>query len=226
LPHAVIFANGDFHSPQLHRPWLPPDAVIIAADGGGRHCRALGLEPDILIGDFDSLPSAEVEALERSGAEVIRYPPEKDSTDLELAIDLALARGLNDLIVVGAIGDRWDQSLANFLLLAVKTPVNGRLLYLDGLQEARLVRSGETLRIEGAPGDTVSLIPLAGDAEGLTTRGLAYLLQDERLVYGSTRGVSNVLQATRAEVSVGSGRLVCLVSHLAVPAGDAKEVSG
>jgi thiamine pyrophosphokinase len=225
LSSAVIFANGEFHPPQLGRPWLPPDAVLIAADGGGRHCRALGLEPDILIGDFDSLPGAEVEALERAGAEIVRHPPEKDATDLELALDLALARGHTELIVVGAIGDRWDQSLANFLMLATKTPPRGSLVYLDGIQEARLVRAGEALAIEAAEGDLVSLIPLSEDAAGVTTHGLAYPLKDGRLVFGASRGVSNVIQAAKAEVSVAAGALVCIVSHLSQPAREGKERS-
>ncbi len=220
LSTAVIFANGDFQPPQLGRPWLPDSPVIIAADGGGRHCRALGIEPDIVIGDFNSLPGAEVEALAAAGAEVMRHPPEKDATDLELALDLAAARGLTDVIVLGAIGDRWDQSLANFLMLAAKTPPDGTLCYLDGIQEARLIRAGETVSIQGAVGDVVSLIPLPGDATGVTTRGLAYPLEHGRLVFGATRGVSNVLQDDLAQVAVEGGSLVCLISHVAAQAAD------
>lgn len=211
---AVIFAHGTFHPPRIGRAWFPDDAILIAADGGAEHCLSLGWTPDVLVGDFDSLPAETVDRLAAGGVEVIRHPVEKDATDLELAIQLAISRGMGDLLILGAVGDRWDQSLASFLLLERYAESTHSIRLIDGSQEAFLIRAGREQIVLGTPGDVVSLMPLLQDAGGITTRGLAYPLLDEPLILGSTRGVSNVLLADEASVELRSGALVCVVIHL------------
>lgn len=211
---AVIFANGAFHPPALGRPWLPDGARLIAADGGARHLDELGLTPDVLIGDFDSLSAQDVEAHEARGAEVIRFPPRKDATDLELAVQHALAGGAEELIILGAVGGRWDQSLANLLMPNLPDLAAVSVRFIDGAQEAIVLRGGGQVKLEGQPGDIVSLIPLDGRARGVTTEGLEYPLQDGELAFGSSRGVSNVLLREEATVSMVSGSLLCLVGHI------------
>jgi thiamine pyrophosphokinase len=164
-----------------------------------------------VIGDLDSLTEEEISRLQSGGAQVIQFPTRKDSTDLELALQHAELLTPDEILIYGALGKRWDQTIAN-LLLAGAYPL-ARIRLVDGDQEIRYVRARETLRIEGEPGDTVSLIPLSGDVEGITTRGLDYPLKDERLSFGSTRGVSNVLLGDRAEVTLREGLLVCVVIH-------------
>jgi thiamine pyrophosphokinase len=215
LSTAVIFAHGAFHPPRLGRPWFPDNGLLIAADGGAEHCLAMGWVPDVLIGDFDSLPAKTVDSLAARGAEVIRHPTHKNATDLELAVELAISRSRKDLLILGAVGDRWDQSLASFALLERFAGTTRSMLLLDGPQEAFLIRAGEQRTLTGQPGDVVSLIPLRGDASGITTQNLAYPLNKGRLVFGSTRGVSNVLQSVSASVSLTEGVLVCVVIHTA-----------
>ncbi len=84
---------------------------------------------------------------------------------------------------------------------------------LDGSQEVFLLRCGESAEVTGSPGDTVSLIPLGGDAQGVTTSGLEYPLTGETLAFGATRGVSNVLLGESATVHLESGLLLCVVIH-------------
>jgi len=215
LSTAVIFANGAFQPPQLGRAWLPDGAVLIAADGGAKHCLELGWTPDVLVGDFDSLPAENVDDLASRGVEVIRHPTDKDATDLELAIQLAIGRGMEDLLILGAVGDRWDQSLASFFLLDRYAQATTSIRLVDGPQEAFLIRAGEERVVEGRAGDVVSLIPLRQDASGISTQNLAYPLSDERLTYGGTRGVSNVLLSETASVALKDGVLVCVVIHTA-----------
>jgi len=204
---AVIIANGEL-SPPIS---IETSDVLIAADGGARHCLALGLQPAFVIGDLDSLTEEEISRLQSGGAQVIQFPTRKNSTDLELALQHAELLRPDEILIYGALGKRWDQTTAN-LLLACAYPL-ARLRLVDGDQEILYVRARETLLIEGEAGDTVSLIPLSGDAAGITTKGLDYPLKDERLSFGSTRGVSNVLLANRAEVTLREGLLACVVIH-------------
>lgn len=204
---AVIFANG-----QLTQPIeLQPDDLVIAADGGTHHCLGLGIRPQIVIGDLDSVREEELEALSASGTEIITYPERKDFTDLELALLEAQKRGADKVLVLAALGARWDQSLANILLPAALPGL--RISLVDDHQEIHFIRPGETLEIAGQRGDTVSLIPLSGDADGITTHGLEYPLHREMLQFGSTRGVSNVMLGNQASIKLGVGLLVCAVIH-------------
>jgi thiamine pyrophosphokinase len=192
----VIFANGQLTRPIL----LQPGDLIIAADGGTHHCLGLGIRPQVVIGDLDSVREDELEALSASGTEIITYPERKDFTDLELALLEAQKRGATR----SAAWLPWaavDQSLANIILPAAFPGL--RISLLDDQQEIHFVRQGETLVITGQPGDTVSLIPLNGDAGGIITHGLEYPLHLEMLQFGSTRGISNVMLGNRCQCQVG-----------------------
>jgi thiamine pyrophosphokinase len=191
---------------------VSPGDTLIAADGGLHHLQALGLRPDVLIGDLDSIEAVEAEAVLAAGGRVERFPVRKDQTDLELAVRLARAEGATDLLIFGALGGRWDQTLANLLLLAHPDFRAIRLRLMDGNQQIYLIQQ-ETV-IEGQRGDTVSLISLQGDAHGITTRGLEYPLSRGSLSFGSTLGVSNVLVEAQGSVAVEDGLVACIViSH-------------
>lgn len=211
LNRVIIFANGELSDPQAARAAVQPTDTIIAADGGAEHCRALGVLPHILIGDFDSLSPPDLATLEAAGTRIIRHPARKDQTDLELALDYALAEGADDVIILGALGGRWDQTLANVLLLALPALASARIRLLDGNQEIGLLRGPGKLTLAGNAGDTVSLIPIGGDARGITTSGLEYPLHGETLNFGSTRGISNVMMERQATVALAEGLLVCIL---------------
>ncbi len=209
LNRTVIFANGELHDLDAARAVIQPTDTLIAADGGARHCRALGLTPHILIGDFDSLSPTDLAALEAAGTRILRHPARKDQTDLELALDFALAERADDIIILGALGGRWDQTFANLLLLALPTVSSTRIRLLDGTQEIGLLRGPGELTFAGTAGDTVSLMPIGGDARGITTSGLEYSLHGETLIFSSTRGISNVMMVGQAAISLAEGLLVC-----------------
>jgi len=206
---AIIFANGPLPDLAGARRSLAPTDRLIAADGGLRHLRALGLTPHLLVGDLDSVTPADAAAVAAAGAQVEQHPARKDETDLELALRRACADGAQDVLIFGALGGRWDQTLANLLLLAHPDYRTVRLRLLDGPQQIYLVQ-GTTI-IEGQPGDTVSLVPLSGDARGVTTTGLEYPLAEGTLPFGGTLGISNVLVASEATVTVGRGLVACIV---------------
>ena len=209
---AVIFANGQLSNPELIH--LSADELVIAADGGHRHCLALGLTPQVVIGDLDSLDQESQDQLTALGVPVIRHPRRKDYTDLELALQYAVKQGSKEIAVYGALGLRWDMTLANLLLPAAADLSVARIWLLDGPQEITLLRAGQLVKIIGNPGDTVSLIPIGGDALGITTQGLEYPLNNENLYFGATRGVSNVLLSSPAQVQITTGMLICTIIHL------------
>jgi thiamine pyrophosphokinase len=209
MKRALIFANGELPEPEAARRRLRPDDLLIAADGGARHCRTLGRQPQLVIGDLDSLPTAERAALEAAGVPFERHRAEKDETDLELALLAAVRAGADQLAVLGALGGRLDMTLANVLLLTHPAFANVRVELWHGRQTAWLIRPPGA-GIAGQAGDTLSLIPLNGDARGVTLTGLAYPLRDETLLAGPARGVSNTLTGPAAQVTVRAGLLLAV----------------
>ena len=216
---AIIFANG--HLPDLeaaHR-LIRPDDFLIAADGGTRHALALGLLPSIVIGDLDSLTPDDGQRLEGSGVEIRQHPPNKDETDLELALRLALDTGYRSILVLAALGGRLDQTLGNLAMLTAPSLVEVDVRLDDGVEEAFFVRTQDKAspleanrRVEGCPGDTVSLIPWGSPTEGVITEGLRWPLRGETLYPDKTRGISNELLVETARVAVQSG-LLLIIHH-------------
>jgi thiamine pyrophosphokinase len=218
---AVLIANGEMtdHARQKEI-WLRAN-LRIAANGGARNARMyLRIAPHVVIGDFDSLDDETREWLEKSNCEFIRHPPAKDETDLELALQLAQTRGADEITILGAFGGRVDQFIANVLLLSQTR----NLKIIDAASEMWIVEGkgnrgtkgneGMDARaeIEGKRGDTVSLIPLDAQVQGIVTHALEYPLRGETLERGSTRGTSNVMLSANAVVEWTRGML--LVVHL------------
>jgi thiamine pyrophosphokinase len=208
---AIIIAGGQAGAGSDWQRWLREGDLIIGADGGAARALAWGLAPHLVIGDMDSLPDGARAALEAGGCRFVEHPRAKDETDLELALAYAAQQGAREIVILGALGGRLDHLLANVLLLALPQLAGIRVCLGDGVGEALLVRGGESATLEGRPGDLVSLLPLGGDAQGVTTSGLAWALRGDTLRFGLSRGVSNEMIGSRAQVEVGDGFL--LVVH-------------
>jgi len=209
---ALIFANGDPASREVVQRWMQPDSIAIAADGGVRNALTAGITPDTVIGDLDSLPDAIRADLERRGVRFIVHPARKDETDLELAIQHALERGATEIVIFSALGGRWDQSLANILLLTLPDLRGVPARIVDQRQTMVILAGDAEAHIEGRVGDTLSLIALGRDAHGVTIEGCEYPLNQARLPSGKTLGISNVLIEPTARVSVKEG--IVLVIHI------------
>ena len=204
----AIVANGKiFDLAEVREEILNAD-FIIAADGGARYCLQSDIVPDLVVGDFDSLSENVLRRLESLGCKLIKYPREKDETDLELAIDYAAINGGEKLNIYGALGSRMDMTLANIQLIASDKYREMEIWIKDPNTVMRIIRPGDEVIISGKSGDVVSLIPLKGDVEGIVTEGLKYPLQRETLLWGYTRGISNNLISNRAKVSISSGILL------------------
>jgi len=203
----VVVTGGEAPPPGTFLA-LPPRAIVIAADGGLEHARALGLEVALAVGDFDSASPESVRAAEAGGTRLETHPAAKDATDLELALDAALSLSPRRVLVVGGVGDRLDHLLSAFLLLGSARYAEVELDAHVGPARAHLVRGERVL--EGEQGELVSLLALHGPAEGVRTEGLVYPLAGETLEPGATRGVSNVFQAEVARISVERGVLLAI----------------
>ncbi|MEA3428165.1 MAG: thiamine diphosphokinase [Thermodesulfobacteriota bacterium] len=211
---AVIFANGIIkHLPEPGSVIMPDD-LLIAADGGARYYQAIGITPAVVIGDFDSLDSDELNKLQSSGVEIIRYPARKDQTDLELALRLAVDRGADEIVVFGALGARWDMSISNILLLTLPEFSGVKLNFIEEKQEIALLRGGEKFTLNGEKGDIVSLTAFDQKVKGIILSGLEYPLKDGMLRLGSTRGISNVLVENTATVCLEKGLLFCVHTRI------------
>jgi thiamine pyrophosphokinase len=211
---AIIFANGEFTDPEGARGLLRSDDYVIAADGGTYHALAAGVSPHVIIGDLDSLSSDEQARVEAAGAQTLRFSPRKDETDLELALLHAAHEGATEIVILAALGGRLDQTVANLLLLALPELRGIDVRIVQRPQTAFLIQEGpDGVLIEGQPGDTISLIPLGGDARGVTAGGLEWPLHDDTLRFGMARGVSNVLTKEQAHVRVRQGLLLCVVTR-------------
>jgi thiamine pyrophosphokinase len=205
---AIIFANGNAPDPEIVKLWTAQTDLIIAADGGARNALSVGVLPHVVIGDLDSLDAADRAQLDRSGVQLIVYPAHKDYTDLELALRHARKQHATEIVIFGALGGRWDQSLANLLLLTLPELAHIPTRIVDHDLTVQVIR--DRAEINGAAGDTLSLIALQGDAHGVTIEGCEYPLNDASLPFGATLGISNVLAQNTAKITVKQGQILAL----------------
>lgn len=212
MSRIVIFANGNLTEPDKLRRRLRPTDRIFCADGGTVHALALGLTPEVIVGDFDSLPPEMMTELEAAGVSFQRHPARKDQTDLELAFQTAVAEGVDEILLVTALGGRLDQMLANIFLLARPEYASVRLILADGPQLATVLCSYQTLTLTGQPGDTLSLVPLTPTVQQVNLSGVEWPLVEATLTFGSTWSISNAFTTPQATVQIGEGMV--LVVHI------------
>lgn len=203
---AVVLTGGE--PVAAERVMVPPDAFVVAADSGLHHAEALGLNVDLVVGDFDSVSPEALARAEQAGVQVERHSAAKDATDLELALLAARERGCREAIVVGGGGGRLDHLIAGLLVLASPAlrDMHVRAITADA---SIAVVTGEAM-IDGPVGSLVTLLAVGGAAEGVVTEGLEFPLRNERLDPLSTRGVSNVITHSPAFVQLRSGVLLVI----------------
>jgi thiamine pyrophosphokinase len=205
----VIVAGGAAPHPGVVDR-LPDDRTVIAADSGLDHALALGLDVELIVGDLDSVSAAALAAATEHGVPVERHPTEKDAIDLELAIDAALERDACRILVLSGGGDRLDQVLAGLLLLADPRLQGVTVEAWMGTAHVLALRGPMHAPVHGRTGELVSLVPVGGDAHGITTSGLRYPLHAEPLLAGATRGISNEIVADPVGVELERGTLLVI----------------
>jgi len=204
---AIVVAHGEV---------LPSDRAVIgakdyvvAADGGALALERWKVLPHLVVGDMDSLGDAGVERFARQGIPVAKFSAAKDESDLELAVAQAIQAGATEIVLLGALGgDRLDHETANLLLLADPGYNGVRLEARRGALRIRSIRGEGSLSLAGPVGALVTLLPVNGDAEGVTTEGLRFPLRDETLHFGRARGLSNEIASLPAKVTVRKGSVL------------------
>lgn len=188
---------------------------LIAADKGLEFFQKTGLEPDVVVGDFDSL-SAEGKVflgkLEKT--RIYRLKPEKDDSDTQSAVNLAMADGAKKILILGATGSRLDHVLANLGLLSMAKSKGADIVLLDGNNYITLITSGTRLKKEEQFGRFVSFFPVGGPVTELTLKGFKYPLTGHKLtVEDSGLTVSNEIIEETAVVTFAQGSLLMIMSR-------------
>ncbi len=205
----VVVANGELDASDV--TWLDGAALVIAADGGAASLDRIGRVPDLLVGDLDSVDPHLVERLSAARTRVERRPVDKEASDTELAIESAREAGAVAIVLLGAVGgERLDHELANLLLLADPALAGLDVRAVRGGTQVRAVRPGERLELGGSSGDLVTLLPVGGDAVGVTTEGLRWPLDAATLRMGRSRGLSNEVVRMPASVRTTGGTLLVI----------------
>jgi len=224
LHRILLIANGDCDAATLARCLTLQPRMILCVDGGLRHCTSAGIEPDVLLGDFDSADPLHVAQIDKRKTRCIQHPEDKDATDLELALRYVEAEFMQnpekvgnancepqlEVLLAGLSGGRTDHMLANWLLLA-KTQWSFAITVMDRCGNGFFVSPKSTREIALNPGDTFSLLALR-HASGVNCEGARYPLKNAELETHTSLGVSNVAQSTSVKVSVEDGALLMYVN--------------
>ena len=197
---AVIIGNGNFDNIFEFNEY----DYIICADGGYNHAKRYGITPDIIIGDMDSVK------VDITDENTVIYPKEKDFTDGELAVHLAIEKGCEEIVLLGMTGSRLDHTIANICLLK-SIYENGKKGYIAD-KNNKIYYINRYLELNGLNGKTVSLLPMGGDLEGISNSGFYYPLNNETICFGSTRGISNVITDDKANIKLTSGEGIVVIT--------------
>lgn len=210
MSRVVIFVNGILPNLQSAKKLLRPNDFLLGVDAGTRFILELGLMPNLVIGDLDSLTKDDLAKISAANVNILKYPADKNETDLELAIQRALELNPDSVIIAAALGGRMDQILANISLLTNDALSQKDIRLDDGVEEIFFCK--ETAQVNGNIGDTVSLIPWQGNVSGVVTTGLKWQLKNETLFSHKTRGISNEMTQMTASITIHSG-LLLIIHH-------------
>jgi len=206
----VIVSGGRLGSPDFFGKWMTTlaDRLLICCDGGARHLAGLGMVPDVLVGDMDSILPAQLADYEHQGVKIIKHPVNKDFTDTALALDYALSQKPAAVYIWGSQGGRIDHALANVFLLLKGREAGIKTCLMDEYSEA-FVPDNDVAFTDSA-GCLVSLLALSSIVEGIALQGFLYPLNDEALIMSESRGISNVISADQASMHIRSGNLLVI----------------
>lgn len=207
----LVVGSGSVESDELLIDIASSSQLLVCADGGAFYFQRAGITPNVLIGDFDSIKPSFLELYKNLGVEIVKYPANKDYTDMELALKYAVKQGATRIFLMGAIGSRMDHSLSNIQLLHKLLDVSVEGIIVNENNYIYLINSN--IELCKKDGYKLSLVPASEKVEGVTTQGLAYPLKDAEMHMGNGLGISNEFVNEKASISIKKGRLYVIVSR-------------
>lgn len=210
----TIILNGGNIEDDFALPFMQKETYdyVIAVDKGLEFCYRAGIRPDEMLGDFDSASPEIRKYFEEQEIPVQLYKPEKDQTDMENAMRLALKRGSSEILVLGATGTRMDHVLGSIYDLKIALEANVPCALLDAHNRIRMINNSLTIRKAEQYGKYVSLLPFAGRVEKLSLEGFYYPLHEYQMQAADGIGISNEIVDEEAKICMESGTLIVVES--------------
>jgi thiamine pyrophosphokinase len=211
---AIVVCGGNMNEYDHFSGYFTKNDYIICVDSGARHLIRMNITPDCIIGDMDSIEKKDFKKFADEGVPFIKYPEQKEETDSELAVRLAVDSGYKEIIILGALGLRFDHSIANIFLLRSILDRGIQGWIIDEKNKVTVI--DREIKIKKEQGIKVSLLPLSDTVTGITTEGLYYPLQDAEMIIGPTRGISNEFDFDHcgdfARVSIKTGYMIVFLT--------------
>ncbi|BBK77472.1 MULTISPECIES: thiamine diphosphokinase [Clostridium] len=205
---AIIVTGGNKPSKKLLNSYIKSGDLIIGADKGSEYLYDYEIMPNIILGDFDSISEEKLKKIEEKQVEIIKFPPEKDYTDTEIAIMEAMKRGADTIYLFGGLGTRADHSLGNIGLLLTTKNKGARLLIVD--DHNKMYLADKNMSLNGSQGEIISFHALSDVVKGFEIRGAKYNLNSYDMHLLDPRAVCNEFIDTPINIKYESGELLII----------------
>jgi len=212
MERAILFINGELTgNKNFYLNYIKATDQVVCADGGANHAYNLGIIPDLILGDLDSISSETLEYYQQQQVEFAQYPVAKDKTDTQLILEKLLEVGYKEIIIFAGLGGRLDHTLANLYLLEFSTKVETKIKFITPQASIELVYQ-EKILIDKID-KTLSLLPLSDEVTGVYLEGFKYGLEDANFKRGNTLGLSNIVTKSPAKIKLASGKLLMIINN-------------
>lgn len=212
MKKAIILLNGEESIPNSIHKMINPEDLVVCADGGANTALQMKIKPSIIVGDFDSLSQKNIEYFKQQGVPFLRFSKEKNETDAEIALRYIAKQKIRDVFIYGFLGKRSDHFLATLQLPLNQAFSSLTITFISDTQFFLYIRKRKV--ITAPPDSLITLLPTSRSVSAITTTGLKYPLINESLIYGRSRGVSNVFTHKKAIITVGRGIVLAIVTPI------------
>ncbi|PRX34843.1 thiamine pyrophosphokinase [Orenia metallireducens] len=212
MERAILFINGELiGDDDFYLNYIKAADKVVCADGGADHAYKLGLIPDLILGDLDSISSKALEHYQTEQVEFAKYPVAKDKTDTQLILEELIGLEYKEIIIFAGLGGRLDHTLANLYLLDFLVEFDTKIKFISPKEQVEIVCKEKILVNE--VDKTLSLLPLSDEVTGVYLEGFKYGLEDASFKRGDTLGLSNIVQESPAKIKLASGKLLMIINN-------------
>ena len=206
----LIVSNGYISDYERLKDMVKECDFLICADGGTNHVININCRPNLIIGDLDSIYEETLKIIKDENIEILKFPPNKGKTDTELALEYLIEKNFDDITLMGVTGNRQDHTQGNIYLLnrLLDKGINGKIV--DDNNIIYLVK--DYLEIQDTKNTFVSIIPITEKGIIITLKGFLYPLQEEKIEFSSTLGISNKIIEDIAKIKIHKGKALVFVS--------------